>query len=110
MSTDVGWSRAAQVEGLRASLEASTAALRESFSSDLAAATDASTAAVAELRREMSEVAQAGENASRQRLDATRRELERLLGHHTTRLEEAENAIENGTIEATALAGEVRRA
>ena len=91
-------------------LDASTAALGQAFSSQLAAASAESAAAQADLRAEISAAANATENASRQRVDEARRQVERLHEQLTTRLQEAEHAIENGTIEANALADEVRRA
>ena len=47
---------------------------------------------------------------SYQRFETLRRELERLHGQHSLRLGEAEAAIANGTITASSLQEEVRRA
>ena len=82
--------------------------MRDSLHADLARGQGELQAALEAFRLEMTEQARAESQASRSRAASVRRDLERLRDEHKTRIDEAENAIANGSINASALQEDVR--
>ena len=83
-------------------------ALQESLEADLARSRSELSTAVTTLRSEMTSGLESASHASASRFSTLRSEIERLRSEHKLRLDEAENAIANGSVTASALQESVR--